>query len=318
MAVLNHSLPSLNSLKAFEVVARHLNYHGAAEELNVSAAAVKQLVSRLEDVIGTPLFKRQGRGIILTKTGQIGIEDISLAMKHMLSAVEKMRSQPLSKQLTITVEPSFASAWLIPQLASFRNLYPDINILIDSSPQLVDLERRNIDLAIRYGASIDEKYISHRLFDDQIIPACSPSVAAILPSSSLLRHRQLEDIVKVSLIHWDTTELQGAKSSRQWYVWDNWLSSFNVSSVSTHTGFHFNEYSQALQAAIAGQGMILVSKPIVSELFKSGLLVSPFVEEAVPLIGYDLVCTKESMQRSEVECFVHWILDAIQASDTND
>lgn len=104
------SLPSLNTLRAFEVVARHLNYHAAAEELNVTPAAVKQLVSRLEQSIGTPLLQRQGRGLILTSAGKAGLDDLSHAMAHMKSSVDKMRGDQQSKQIIISVEPSFSSA----------------------------------------------------------------------------------------------------------------------------------------------------------------------------------------------------------------
>ena len=205
-----HSLPSLHTLRAFEAVARHLNYHVAAKELRVTPAAVKQLVSRLEQSIGTPLLKRKGRGLALTPAGEAGLEDLSLAMKHMKYSVEKMREDRKSKQIIISVEPSFSSAWLVPQLAQFRTLNPDINVLIDSSPQLINLDQSNVDLAIRYGVKNHNKLVHHRLINDQIIPACSPTVAATLPSTI-----KLTDLLTTSLIHWDTTQLEAGESSRQ-------------------------------------------------------------------------------------------------------
>lgn len=305
---MNRSLPSLNALRAFEATARHLNYHIAAEELHVTPAAVKQLVSRLEAAISVPLLKRKGRGLELTSAGAAGLSDLGLAMTHMNSAVGKMREDQQSKQLIITVEPSFSSAWLVPQLAQFRSAHPDINVLIDSSQQLIDLEYSNIDIAIRYGAQIDDNLVHHRLFNDQIIPACSPAVAKALPSS-----RKLTDLLSTSLIHWDTTQLHAATSSRQWFVWDNWLAHFGVHNVATKEGIHFNDYSQALQAAIAGQGVILVSEPILKDLFHKELLTCPFHEQATPNIGYDIVTTRAAVARFEVQAFVDWILNTVQS-----
>lgn len=299
------SQPSLNTLRAFEVVARHLNYHTAAKELNVSPAAVKQLVSRLEESIGTALLKRKGRGLILTSAGHAGLNDLSLGIKHMKTAVDKIRKHQQSKQLIITVEPSFSSAWLVPQLAQFRAAYPNISVLIDSSPLMVDLEQSNVDIAIRYGMKNTDALVSFRLLDDKILPACSPAVTQALPAN-----KELKDLLNSSLIHWDTTQLEDAESSQKWFIWENWLAHFGVKSSIINKGLHFSEYSQALQAAIAGQGIILISEPILSHLFEMNLLTCPFKEKATPDIGYDVVTTREAMNNSEVKSFVDWIVKA--------
>ncbi|WED25596.1 LysR substrate-binding domain-containing protein [Vibrio sp. DW001] len=304
---MHYSLPSLNALRAFETVARHLNYHSAAEELRVTPAAVKQLVSRLEQLIGTPLLKRKGRGLVLTSAGERGVDDLSLAMKHMKSSVDKMQEFRSSKQLIISVEPSFSSAWLIPRLAQFKMAYPDIAVLIDSSPQLIDLERSNVDIAIRYGVRNHDNLVHHRLINDQIMPACSPAVANALPPT-----KALSDLLTTSLIHWDTTQLEAAESSREWFVWKNWLAHFGSENMATSKGLHFSEYNQALQAAIGGQGFVLVSKPILKNLFQAGLLICPFKEMVSPDIGYDVVVTKEAMMRSDVQIFVDWIIKAVR------
>lgn len=299
---MNQSLPSLNTLKAFEAAARHLNYHAAAEELNVTPAAVKQLVSRLEAAVGTPLLTRKGRGLILTQAGMAGLDDLSQGMQHIRTSVEKMRDTRQRRQLIITVEPSFSSAWLVPRLAQFRQAHPDISVLIDSCPQIIDLPRSNIDLAIRYGIPRDDGLVRHPLFSDIILPACSPAYAAGLPFPPVL-----SDLQASELIHWDTTQLEGAKSSQQWFLWKGWLANFGIQHIATDEGMHFSEYSQALQAAIAGQGVILVSEPIVSNLFQSGLLTCPFDEKASPALSYDVVATEESARRPEALAFIDWI-----------
>lgn len=307
---MNHSLPSLNALRAFEAVARHLNYHAAAEELKVTPAAVKRLVGRLEDAIGSPLLKRQGRGLVLTSTGYAGLEDLAQGMAKLKSSVEKMREADSSKPLIITVEPSFSSAWLVPELAHFRAQHPDITVLIDSSAQVVDLKRNNVDIAIRYGVPSDNELEYYRLFQDIILPACSPAVAEQLPLE-----QGLGALRSASLIHWDTSGLTAAESSQRWFVWKNWLSSFGAEGVASHDGLHFSEYSQALQAAIAGQGVILVSEPILKTMFHSGLLTCPFQEKATPDAGYDVVVTREALERPEVQIFVEWICQTAGQND---
>ncbi len=157
---MNNSLPSLNALRAFEAVARHLHYPTAAEELNVSPAAVKQLIGKLESAVGVKLIARKGRGLALTRTGSASLQDLSSAMSLINSSVLKMREQRNLKRLIVSVEASLATAWLVPKLQEFRMLYPEIAVLIDSSQEIVDLARSDVDVAIRYGVDSDNSLIT--------------------------------------------------------------------------------------------------------------------------------------------------------------
>jgi len=112
-------LPSLNALRAFDAVAWHLSYRDAAAELHVTPAAVKQLVGKLEAALGPALVERRGRDIALTRAGAEGVPGLRTAFKQMTDAVERMRAGGRRNLLTITVEPSFAAAWLVPRLDGF-------------------------------------------------------------------------------------------------------------------------------------------------------------------------------------------------------
>ena len=105
-------LPSLNALKAFEAVSRHLNYQNAAAELHVTPAAVKQLVQKLEEALNVSLVERQGRHIGLTEAGSAGLAELQSAFSQLNASVGKMRQTQLRKSLTISAEPSFALAWI--------------------------------------------------------------------------------------------------------------------------------------------------------------------------------------------------------------
>jgi LysR family glycine cleavage system transcriptional activator len=146
-------LPSLNALRAFEAVSRHLSYRDAAQELHVTSAAVtsaavKQLVRKLEESLGTPLVRRRGRGLILTSAGVVGLSDLNSAFKQIATAVEKIRLMEQRRSLTITVEPFFATAWLVQRLGAFKSRNPEVDVLIDSSMRIVDLEREAADIGI--------------------------------------------------------------------------------------------------------------------------------------------------------------------------
>jgi LysR family glycine cleavage system transcriptional activator len=298
-------LPSLNALRAFEAVARHLSYQLAAEELRVTPAAVKQLVSKLEASVGSPLLKRRGRGLALTSRGAAGQEDLRAAMRSMTSSVDKMRGLGDEKRLIVTVEASFATAWLVPKLEEFRARNPLVNVLIDSSQQIVDLERGDADIAIRYGVESDKSLHVIRLFDDQIFAACSPALAIGPPALT-----RLEDLNHVPLIHWDMSQLAWAHETRKRYQWESWLEHVGAGGIATDGGLHFSDYGLAVQAAIAGQGMVLASWPILREPVDANLLVCAFPEKVTTGIGYDLVTTGRARGRPEVGAFIDWLVEA--------
>jgi LysR family glycine cleavage system transcriptional activator len=303
-------LPSLNALRAFEAVSRHLSYRNAAEELHVTPAAVKQLVQKLEQTLGTPLVQRRGRGIALTPAGLAGLSDLHDAFKQITNAVEKMRLMEQRKSLTITVEPSFATAWLVQRLGGFKSGNPDVDVLIDSSMRIVDLEREAADIGIRYGVKQSEDLVVHRLFDDETLAVCSPALAEGPPVLE-----RLSDLEKVTLLHLDLSDMEWISfSSSHWFDWQTWLAMVGAGEIKPGQGLRFNDYNLAIQAAIAGQGVVLGSWPMVRNAIEANLLVSPFIERARTDIGYDLAVTREAMARPEVARFVEWILQEIESS----
>jgi len=309
---MNNWLPSLNSLRAFEVVSRHLNYHSAAKELNVTPAAVKQLVSKLEDAIGCKLLERKGRKIFLTDTGINCCSELSFGFESLLLAVEKMRRADVKKQLIVTVETSFSTTWLVPKLDQFRARYPEIDVLIDSNQHIADLTKESVDIAIRYGVERESNMFVHRLFADQIFPACSP---ALIKGASKLR--TLEDLNSVPLIHWDMSQLDWARTTRTLFSWEKWLEQTNEHHINTDRGLYFSDYGQAVQAAIAGQGVFLASWPILREPIAAGVLVCPFEEKIVTDVGYDLVTTPRAKKQPEVNAFLEWIVEMAESEGSH-
>ena len=295
----------MHALRAFESVSRHLSYQLAAEELHVTPAAVKQLVSKLEAALGTKLLRRKGRGLELTQQGRAGQEDLGIAMRYIASSVVKMRQHEQINKLIVSVESSFATAWLVPRLEEFRVRHPEINVLIDSSQRIVDLHHSEVDVAIRYGVESDQGLVVHRLFDDQIFPVCSPAFAKGPPKLG-----NLADLANVTLIHWDISELAWARETRRWFTWQSWFAHAGATHLATDRGLHFNDYGLAVQAAVAGQGVVLASWPILRGPISAGLLTRPFGETVTTDIGYDLVTTPHARSRPEVEAFIAWLIDA--------
>lgn len=295
-------IPSLNALRAFEAVCRHLNYARAAEELHVTPAAVKQLVSKLESAIGQALVRRSGRGLVVTPAGLLASEGLSTGFAQIEKAVARMRAYNGKQRLIVSVEPSFATAWLVPRLERFRRDNADIDVLIDSSLKLVDLARGEADCAIRFGAEHPPALIARRLFDERLCAFCSPALAK--GKSGLRNVTQLAD---ATLLHWDMSEMVWASSTRKWMSWKSWLEKVGAAGIDWKGGIAFSDYNLAVQAAIAGHGVVLGSLPVLQDLVTAGFLVRPFDAMVDTNIGYDLVMTQTALERPEVKSFSDWI-----------
>jgi LysR family glycine cleavage system transcriptional activator len=296
-------LPSLNALRAFEAVSRHLNYAHAASELCVTPAAVKQLVAKLEEAVGHRLVRRHGRGLTLTAAGLAGSDGLATGFGQLSRAVERMRRHSNRQRLIVSVEPSFATAWLVPRLEHFRQEHPEIDVLIDSSLKIVDLEKRDADAAIRFGSPLDPRLQSRRLFDERLCAFCSPALV-----SGPHGLRSIGDLSRATLLHWDMTELTWASATRKWMGWQGWLETIEAKGVDWTRGTSFSDYNLAVQAAVAGQGVVLGSLPILYDLVSAKLLVNPFVTTVETDIGYDLVIAPRALERPEVVLFSEWIL----------
>ena len=264
---------------------------------------MKPLVRKLEGSVGHPLVVRQGRGVAISPAGLAGVEELALGFARIGRAVDQMRKHSDRRRLIVSVEPSFATAWLVPRLDRFRKDNADVDVLIDSSLNLADLERGEADAAVRFGAETEPPLRGHRLFDERLCAFCSP---ALVRGEMALR--RVQDLQRATLLHWDMSELRWATATRKWMEWHAWLDKVGARQVDWKRGVRFNDYNLAVQAAIAGQGVVLGSLPVLHDLVEAGLLVNPFAEIVDTNIGYDLVTSEQSLARPEVQRFASWIV----------
>ena len=166
---MHRRLPPLNSLRAFEVVSRHESFRAAAEELHVTAAAVSQQVKALEDHLGRKLLRRRSGGYSLTADALAGLKYLRDGFDQLSSAVASMTSAG-QRVITVSAVPSLAAEWLVPRLHRLRDQYPELDMLLHASEELVDLEHSRVDLGIRYGSGSYPGLTSERLFVDEIFP----------------------------------------------------------------------------------------------------------------------------------------------------
>ena len=188
-------IPGLQSLKAFDASARHLNFTRAAAELNVTPAAVSHQIKELEEAIGVPLFQRTSRHMQLTRQGQVLKPAIADALEGITRALQKLRQVENPTQVRVTVSPSLAAKWLVPRLDRFLESVPGADVRIDVSSEPLDFDREDIDVAIRFGDGNYPGLVVEKLFHDTLFPVCSPE---LLKGGKKLR--EPKDLLQFTLI----------------------------------------------------------------------------------------------------------------------
>ncbi|NIM40402.1 MAG: LysR family transcriptional regulator [Hydrogenophaga sp.] len=310
----------MGHLRAFEAVARHLNFRAAAEELSLTQSAVSRQIQSLEDEVGASLFLRHTRAVELTSAGSMLLRAAGTALERVDNTVRQIRQSAGRKSVAITTWASFASMWLIPRLEAFQRDHPDIDIRIDATDSAVDLATADVDMALRYAVPQAVPPGAIRLFGEKLTPVASPW---LLQSHPIQR---IEDLAGCSLI-----EAGDAHRTRhlEWLTWQRWLEHFagpetaprgrkaasSKPRLNPQRWLYFNYAQQIVQAAVIGQGVALARLPLVAENLASGALVEPLPHARIdsPLV-YWLVMAPRSEHRPEVKAFADWLLGQAAAT----
>ncbi len=248
-------MPPLNSLRAFESVARLNSIAAAASELCVTPAAVAQQVKSLEQWAGEKLFERHPQGVELTQLGASVLMDFSAAFDSLGVAVQKLRATASPHAVRIAALPSIAQFFLSPRLPLIRKLMPEISLSVSALETKPNLVREPFDLAIFY-AQRDSRGSAKVVGRDTIFPVCSPATAARLQS--------VEDLAGETLLH-DTTWRDD---------WQNWLAA--AGQAISVAGPQFSLYSLALEECKNGAGVMIGHQALVDHALADGSLVEPF------------------------------------------
>lgn len=248
-------LPSLNALRAFEAAARHLSFSRAADELNVTKAAVSHQVKALEDELGLPLFRRLNRALLLTDAGQTLHPSITEALGLMGAAVDRLHRQDRSGDLTLTTLASFAAIWLVPRIGRFRKAHPEIDVRITTSDVSIDFAGSDVDLAIRYGAGRWPGVHVERLMTEEIFPVCAPSLLEGGPPLA-----KPADLAHHTLLHDFALE-----------TWRMWLTAVGETGINADRGPRYQHSNLVIQAAEQGDGVALARSVLAADaLAKAG------------------------------------------------
>lgn len=288
-------LPSLDFLRGFEAAGRRLSFTLAAEELFLTQSALSRQVKALEDALGVQLFERRHRALALTPAGIAFLHDTTDVLRNLAGAVERITGRVREPGLTVSTTVSFASLWLVPRLAAFRAVRPDVEVYVSANDRNVDLARGDVDVAIRYlGDAVPADSV--RLFGERMLPVVSPTVVGRTPL------RVPGDMARHVLLHMDDPE-----GRVPWLDWSSWLAAHGEAGLKPAGALRFSLYDQLIQAAVSGQGVALGRLPMIAALLDEGRLVAPFPSHYASDRGYHVLVAPHARGRDDVEAFVAFL-----------
>ena len=292
--MVNHRLPPLNALRAFEATARHLSVKNAADELCVTPGAVSQMLKALELHLGVMLFKRMNRRLSLTDAGQDYLPAIRNAFRQIAEATRRVATSADTGILTVSVTPAFAAGWLVPRLKGFQDAHAEIDLQVVTGKALVDFLRDGVDVAVRHGLGRYPGLRSERVFAVELVPVAAPTLVAALgvptDPAELTRWPHVHDAER-----------------KDWHLW---FQAQGIDEIGPSRGPAFDDSSLLLKAVLAGQGAGLLPAAMAALDLAEGRLVK-LADVAWPeAFAYYLVYPEISHDRPKVAAFRSWILDA--------
>lgn len=288
-------LPPLRTVQYFEAAAEHENFVVAAEEIGVSKGAISQQVKLLEQFLGQQLFARSGRGVRLTDTGRRYHSAVRNALSTLERATVRLAGPQGRNVLRLSVVPAFASMWLVPRLSDFQDRFPTIDTQISAEAEMIDFERDDAHIGIRYSLGNARNLTSVPLGRDVIFPVCSPHYRAthgLAAPQDLARCRLLHDTI------WSGD-------------WPRWAAAVGVTLPNLGAGQYFTLYSMAIDAARSGAGVAMGHELLVRHELDSGRLVRPFEASVEAEEQYYMVHPRRAAHLDFVKNFEAWLAERI-------
>ncbi len=286
-------LPQLNSIRVFEAAARLSSFKAAAEELNVTPTAVSHQIRNLEDKLGTLLFERKTRAITLTPEGVKLAQTAHQALQQIASTLEEISG--VQTVLNISTTASFAAMWLVPRLVQFQKMHPEIQVAIRTGEQLDDLRKdRRIDLAIRYGY-YDEP-------DGKATKLVTEYFGVYATQDYLSGCKGLNNATLIET-QWQNKNLPSI-------TWGQWLYKYSADTQAPRIRY-FDQEHHVIQAALAGQGMALVSSVLVQTALQQGWLQVYREGCYLPGLTYYLLPSPFSENLRKLAIFRDWLVEEL-------
>lgn len=289
----------LHLLHTFVVVVRAKRMDRAAERLGLSPGAISQRIKALEVRLQRRLLDRSRSGLELTRSGAKLFRAVAGPLDKVSAGYAAVSGGDDSKRITINTAPSFAASWLVPRLGSFTAVHTDVAISLETDTRIIDLATDPVDLVIRHGLGRWDGLASHWLMAPELVVVASPKLLAKGPPIATLR-----DCLRYPLLH----DIQ----RRDWSLL---CEALRTKTTVTDTGPAYADDHLLVRAAVAGQGLALVSTVYANSEIEAGRLIVPLDISWPTKFAYYLVGTPKTFRRAAVKQFKDWILSEAKSGD---
>lgn len=292
-------LPPLNALRAFEATARHASFSRAAEELNVTPAALSHQVAGLESFLGERLFTRNARSIALTPAGEVLYPGLNAAFLQIRQSVERLLDTFDGQILVVSAPPGFTAKWLAPRLHHFLSSQPDLDVRISATQSFANFVGDGVDVAIRNATGPFPGLWARKFLSIETLPVVAPRL--------IEQYGPLNtpaDLARFPIIHDDSL-------GRMFNLptWVDWLRAAGVENLDLGRGLHFSSADHAIEAALEGAGVLLAPKALALDDVRLGRLVMPFGLTISSNRSFHVVCPEGHETRPKVAAFCAWVLE---------
>lgn len=287
----------LTALRTFEAAARHLSFKDAAAVLCVSPTTVSNQIRQLERDWGCLLFVRKTRQVALTDTGRSLSRVVNQAFEAIRVEIEGHVTVS-KKPVTLAVGPIFGSRWLIPRLARFRQMNPQIELILHHSPRITGAGSMATDIAVDWGEGDWAGLEARRFLDIRYIPVLSPALADDRGGIA-----EPADLARFPILH------QHDRSE-----WNAWLKLAGVSGIEIAEETVIEDANVATQAAIDGQGVALGIFPLIQRKIDAGQLIRSFTIELIPTRSFFLLTHPGARAGKEIAVVYDWLINEAEAS----
>lgn len=283
-------LPPLTWLRTFEACARHRNFTAAGEELGLTQAAVSQHVRQLEAELGAVLFTRQRRGVELTAEGGAYLPHIQGVFRALARSTTELFGRPGGSSVALRSPISFALLWLAPRIAAFAAAFPQIRLALSTVHVPADYADDREGFDIRFGIGTFEGRDSHRLTWEHLVPAAAPTLLAGLADAG----------------QWARLPLLSVAGGRE--MWPDWFARAGLATPA-RPALVFDSFVVALEAAKAGGGVVLASRPLADAALAEGRLLALSDVELAGERGHFITSPAGRAPAPHEQAVLDWILD---------
>ena len=297
MQNLRRLVPSAGTLVICEVAGRLGSFTLAGKELGMSQAAVSYAIKQLEDALGTPLFARRHRRVELTPAGERFHRDVSIGLAHITQSAEALARARRDRHVTLSISTAFATYWMLPRLAAFREAYPEIDLRLQTTDRDGDLAAERITLGVRRGFGDWKAYDCARIADERISAVASPGYL-----EQRGRPRTPTELRAHRLIHLE-------EPYRPCPDWRAWFASCDPAPFAdTSDGLRLNDYALVVQAVLEGQGIALGWDYLTGGLMAGGLLERAIDHAFVTDAGFYVVWPRGAALNEDASAVRDWMI----------